>query len=105
EHAPEPGVSVLSWPDGGALMALPALALDDFTWDDLVAATRRHIPAASAGAWTLHAPVDPGVTLVELYAWLLEQRLFWLDQVPETLVRALLKLLGDPPHAVVPAAT
>ena len=32
-----------------------------------------------------------GVTLVELYAWLLEQRLFWLDQVPETLVRALLK--------------
>ena len=43
-------------------MALASLTLDDFTWDDLVAATRRRIPAASGGTWTLHAPVDPGVT-------------------------------------------
>lgn len=75
-------------------MTLPALVLDDLTWDGLVEATRRRIPAASGGAWTLHAPVDPGITLIELYAWLLEQRVFWLDQVPDALVRGLLQLLG-----------
>jgi predicted phage baseplate assembly protein len=86
-------------------MALAPLVLDDFTWDDLVAASRRRIPAASGGKWTLHAPVDPGVTLVELYAWLLEQRLFWLDQVPDGLVRALLELLGVAVQPARPAAT
>lgn len=86
-------------------MALAPLTLDDFTWDDLVAATRRHIPAASGGTWTLHAPVDPGVTLVELYAWLLEQRLYWLDQVPDSFVRAILRLLGDAVEPARSAAT
>lgn len=86
-------------------MALPSIALDDFTWDDLVAATRRHIPAASGGKWTLHAPVDPGVTLLELYAWLIEQRAFWLDQVPDSLSRAILTLLGDAVEPVRLAAT
>ena len=86
-------------------MALASLALDDFTWDDLVAATRRRIPAASNGSWTLHAPVDPGITLVELYAWMLEQRVFWLDQVPDTLVRGLLRLLGERVRQEVAAAT
>jgi hypothetical protein len=86
-------------------MALQPLALDDLTWADLVAATRRRVPAASNGKWTLHAPVDPGVTLVELYAWQLEQRLYWLDQVPDSLIRALLKLLGDAARPAIPAAT
>ena len=63
-------------------MSIPAVRLDDLGWTDLTDATRRRIPAASKGKWTLHAPVDPGVTLLELHAWLLEQRLFWMDQVP-----------------------
>ena len=57
-------------------MSLPPLVLDDLTWETLTGAARRRIPAASAGAWTLHAPVDPGVTLLELLAYLLEQRLY-----------------------------
>ena len=61
-------------------MALEPLILDDLTWDDLVQAARSRIPAASRGAWTLHAPVDPGITLLELFAAQLEERLFWLDQ-------------------------
>ena len=69
-------------------------------------AIRERIPAASEGRWTLHAPVDPGITLLELYAWLLEQRLYLLDQVPDGLVRGVLGLLGVPaPRPAVPAAT
>lgn len=87
-------------------MTLPVPALDDLTWADMMAAIRRRIPAESDGTWTLHAPVDPGVTLLELFAYLLEQRLYWLDQAPDELVVAILRLLGvDPPRPASPAAT
>jgi hypothetical protein len=80
--------------------------LDDLTWDALMEATRRRIPAESGGLWTLHAPSDPGVTLLELFAYLLEQRLYWLDQVPDALVVAVLRLLGlAPPLPARSAAT
>jgi hypothetical protein len=87
-------------------MTLAPLQLDDLTWDDMVTAIRRRIPAESAGNWTLHAPVDPGITLLELFAYLVEQRLYWLDQVPDAFVVAVLRLLGlDGPLAATPAAT
>jgi len=87
-------------------MTLPAPKLDDLTWADMMAAIRGRIPAESDGTWTLHAPVDPGVTLLELFAYLLEQRLYWLDQVPDDLVVAILRLLGlETPRAAVPATT
>ncbi|MCP2163329.1 putative baseplate assembly protein [Goodfellowiella coeruleoviolacea] len=87
-------------------MSVPAPRLDDLSWADMVAAIRRRIPAESGGSWTLHAPADPGVTLLELFAYLLEQRLYWLDQVPDALVVAVLRLLGlDPPRPARAAAT
>jgi hypothetical protein len=87
-------------------VSLPRLVLDDLTWETLTDAARRRIPAASAGVWTLHAPVDPGITLLELLAYLLEQRLYWLDQVPGDLVLAALDLLGaDGPRPARPAGT
>ena len=75
-------------------MTLQPPVLDDLDWEQMVEAIRRRVPAESGGAWTLHAPVDPGITLLELFAYLLEQRLFWLDQVPDALVLAVLRLLG-----------
>jgi predicted phage baseplate assembly protein len=87
-------------------MTLAPLQLDDLTWDDMVAAIRRRIPAESQGNWTLHAPADPGITLLEMFAFLTEQRLYWLNQVPDTFVVAVLRLLGlDGPRPAVPAAT
>lgn len=86
-------------------MALEQLTLDDLTWSQMVTAIRRRIPAASDGRWTLHSPVDPGVTLLELYAYLLEQRVFWLDQTPDALVHAALALMGERARASRPAAT
>jgi len=74
-------------------MSIPELRLDDLTWAGLVDLARRSIPAASEGSWTLHAPVDPGITLLELFAAELEQRVFMLDQVPDTLVASVMRLL------------
>jgi predicted phage baseplate assembly protein len=84
-------------------VSLPELELDTLTWDDLVDLARRAIPAASEGQWTLHAPVDPGFTLLELFAAELEQKLFTLDQVPDTLVRAVMRLLLGPAGGPRPA--
>jgi hypothetical protein len=84
-------------------VSLPELELDTLTWDDLVDLARRAIPAASEGQWTLHAAVDPGMTLLELFAAELEQKLFTLDQVPDTLVRAVMRLLLGPAGGPRPA--
>lgn len=86
-------------------MAIEPLRLDDLEWQGMVDSIRRRIPAASGGNWTLHAPVDPGVTLLELFAALLEQRVFQLDQTPDALMRAALALLGERPQPTAVATT
>lgn len=86
-------------------MALEPIQLDTLTWDQMVSGIRTRIPANSQGKWTLHAPVDPGVTLLELFAWLLEQRVYWMDQIPDSLILAALKLLGEEPLPAKPAVT
>ena len=86
-------------------MSLEQIKLDNLAWAEMVTAIRRRIPAASAGEWTLHAPVDPGVTLLELFAYLLEQRVFWLDQIPDTLVHAALSLMGESVRTATAAST
>lgn len=87
-------------------MTLAPVLLDDLTWDQMVQAIRRRIPAESSGNWTLHAPVDPGITFLDMIAFLAEQRLYWLDQVPDAFVLAVLRLLGqDDPLPPVPATT
>ena len=86
-------------------MALDRVVLDDLDWKGMVDAIRRRIPAASDGQWTLHAPVDPGITLLELFAWQLEQRLYRMDQVPDALSRALLSILGTRPRRTRCATT
>lgn len=69
-------------------------SLDAATFDSLVDEAKRRIIPRNCN-WTMHGPVDPGITLLELYAALLEQRTFLADQISEPLGRALLALLGD----------
>ena len=71
----------------------------------MVDAIRARIIANSDGQWTMHGPLDPGVTLLELFAYQFEQRLYWLDQVSEPLVRSFLALLDDAPPTTSPAKT
>jgi predicted phage baseplate assembly protein len=77
--------------------------IDRATFRTLVDTALRRIPTASRGRWTLHAPVDPGIALVELFAWLLEQRSYWADQTTEPLVAAVLVLLGEQLRTARPA--
>jgi hypothetical protein len=73
--------------------------LDDRTWQDLVDEMTALIPRY-APQWTDHSPSDLGMTLIELFAWLVEQLIYRLNRVPEKNYIAFLKLLGilrDPP--------
>jgi hypothetical protein len=69
--------------------------LDDRTYADLVEEARALIPAYASG-WTNFNASDPGMTLVELFAYVSEMLLYRLNRVPEANVRAFLKLLNEP---------
>jgi hypothetical protein len=86
-------------------MALQAIQLDTLNWQQMVTAIRTRIVPDSQGKWTLHAPVDPGVTMLELFAWLLDQRIYWMDQIPASLSLATLALLGESPKPAQAAVT
>lgn len=79
--------------------------LDDVAFADLTSAAIERIPVESSGRWTLHAPVDPGITFLELFAYQLDQRLYWLDRVPDALLRGILTLLGQTVEPASPATT
>ena len=76
-----------------ALMPLQAPNLDDRSFDDLVAAARQRIAAASP-EWTDLSPGDPGMTLVEVFAYLAETMIYRLNRVPEKLYVEFLRLIG-----------
>ena len=74
-------------------MSLPVPNLDDRHFQDLVDEAKRRIPRYSP-EWTDHNVSDPGITLVELFAWLTEQYLFRLNQVPDKNFITFLDLIG-----------
>ncbi|MEA2371767.1 MAG: hypothetical protein QOH12_2161 [Solirubrobacteraceae bacterium] len=87
-------------------MSARAITIDTLSFDDLLKIALADLPGASRGGWTLHGPVDPGITLLELFAAQFEQRLFMADQLTDSIVRASLRLLGVPdPAAALPATT
>ena len=79
-------------------MPLPLPALDDRRWTDLVEEARALIPRHAPG-WTDHNVHDPGVALIELFAWLVEQDIYRTDRVPESHRRKFLALAGTLPRA------
>lgn len=74
-------------------MSLPVPNLDDRTWKQLVDESVRLIPRYCP-EWTNHNPADPGVTLLELYAWMTEMTLYRLNKVPEKNFLTFLDLIG-----------
>ncbi len=74
-------------------MGLPTRNLDDRTFQDIVDEAKKRI-AASCPAWTDHNVSDPGITLVELLAWMTEMILYRLNQVPEKHYIKFMELLG-----------
>ncbi len=76
-------------------MRLPEIQLDDRRFQDLVSEARTRI-ARSCPEWTEHNVSDPGITLIELFAWMTEMTIYRLNRVPDKLHVALLDLLGHP---------
>jgi predicted phage baseplate assembly protein len=88
-------------------MALPAPNLDDRRFQDLVDDAKRLVQRRCP-EWTDHNVSDPGVTLIETFAYMVDQLLFRLNQVPERNYIAFLDLLGVrlfPPAAARAATT
>ncbi|MRN57165.1 hypothetical protein [Paenibacillus monticola] len=74
-------------------MPLPVPNLDDLSFDELVADAKTLIPLYDPD-WTNYNPSDPGITLVELFAWFSEMVLYRIDQVTDESKLQFLKLLG-----------
>lgn len=77
-------------------MPLPAPELDDRKFQDIVDEAKRLIPRYCP-EWTNHNLSDPGVALIELFAWMSEMVLFRLNQVPDRLYTKFLDLVGIQP--------
>jgi predicted phage baseplate assembly protein len=78
-------------------MALPLPRLDNRTFEMLVREGLAIIPRR-APRWTDHNAHDPGITLIELFAALVEQDVYRLDRTPPESQRAFLRLVGVEPH-------
>ena len=72
---------------------LPLPDLDDRRWQDLVEEGRALIPFYAPELDRPQRP-DPGITLMELFAWLAEMDLFTLNQITDAQRRKFLALVG-----------
>src|SRR5215210_5975297 len=77
------------------IMPLPTPILDDRSWQQLRDELVRRIPVYTP-EWTDHNPSDPGITLLELFAFLGENLLFRFNQIPESTRLEFLRLLQIP---------
>src|SRR4051794_9458020 len=85
-------------------MSLPAPNLDDRRFQDIVDEAKRRI-ARYCPEWTDHNVSDPGVALIELFAWMTEVLLYRLNQVPDRLYVKFLELVGIELASSAPART
>jgi len=75
-------------------MSLPVPNLDDLRFQrDLVDEARKRI-IHYCPEWTEYNLSDPGITLIELFAWMTESIVYRLNQVPEKYYIEFLNLLG-----------
>lgn len=83
-------------------MSLPVTNLDDRRFQDLVDEAKRLIPTYCP-EWTNHNVSDPGVALIELFAWMTEMTIFRLNQVPDVFYTHMLNLIGFEPFPATAA--
>ncbi len=88
-------------------MALPVPNLDDRRFQDLVDDAKRLVQQRCP-EWTDHNVSDPGVTMIELFAWMTDQLVYRLNRVPDRNYIKFLELIGVslyPPTAARTAVT
>jgi predicted phage baseplate assembly protein len=74
-------------------MALPVPNLDDRRFQDLVDDAKRLVQQRCP-EWTDHNVSDPGVTLIETFAWMTDQLIYRLNRVPDRNYVKFLELIG-----------
>jgi predicted phage baseplate assembly protein len=77
-------------------MSLPAPNLDDRRFQDLVDEAKRMVQQRCP-EWTDHNVSDPGVTLIETFAHMMDQVLYRLNRVPDRHYLKFLDLIGVQP--------
>jgi predicted phage baseplate assembly protein len=83
-------------------MSVPVTNLDDRKFQDIVDEAKRLIPKYCP-EWTNHNLSDPGVALIELFAWMTEMTLYRLNQVPDAFFSRMLNLMGFEPFPATAA--
>ena len=83
-------------------MSLPIPNLDDKNFTELFEQARSLIPGY-APDWTDHNFSDPGITFIDLFAWLAEMQRYRLNRINDENKLKFLKLLGEAPNTTVPA--
>jgi predicted phage baseplate assembly protein len=81
------------------MMALQTPNLDDRKFQDIVSEARSKIPLYCP-KWTDYNLSDPGITLIELFAWMVDMLLYRLNRVPDKNYIKFMELLGiqlEPP--------
>ncbi|WP_127792226.1 putative baseplate assembly protein [Agromyces sp. LHK192] len=74
-------------------MTLPTPNLDDRRFQDLVDDAKRLV-ALRCPEWSDHNVSDPGVTIIEAFAFMTDELLYRLNRVPDKLYLSFLELLG-----------
>src|SRR4051794_2404263 len=84
---PRTTVATWSFPSTGSpttnervIMSLPTPNLDDRTFQELVDEAKRYVQRRCP-SWTNHNVSDPGVTLIETFAWMTDLLLYRLNRV------------------------
>lgn len=86
-------------------MPLPEPILDDLRFQkDLVDEARRRI-IRYCPEWTDYNLSDPGITLIELFAWMTEMMVYRLNRVPEKNFFKFMELIGLHLHSASSART
>jgi len=83
-------------------MGLQTPKLDDRSFEDIVEEARQRI-ALYTPEWTDHNLSDPGITLIELFAWMVDIVLYRLNRVPDKHFIKFMELIGMHLHEAVPA--
>jgi len=71
--------------------------LDDRSFEQILQSAMNRLPTLCPN-WTDYNLHDPGVTLIELFAWYQEMQRYHLDQLTEPIRRRILHFLGGKPR-------
>ena len=85
-------------------MSLPIPDLDNKNFSQIIEEVKACLPTLAPG-WTDYNLSDPGITILELLAWLTDIEIYRLNRITEKHILKFLKLLNSLPEPVKPATT